>query len=118
MSKGFVHEDFQNDDYLLTAGGGAIRLKPLEINFGAGNHSFSDPSRLIRVICNDATEIDITKLFPHQEYVIYNKSTIKELYVDVGGVNKFTIETKSFRRFYVTENLEMMVEPMEVLEVM
>lgn len=31
---------------------GAIRLKPLEVNFGAGNHAFSDRSKLIRVICN------------------------------------------------------------------
>ena len=97
---------------------GLIRLKPLELNFGAGNHVFSNPSRLIRVICNDATGINITELFPHQEYVIYNKSTIKGLNVDVGGVNKFGIKTKAFRRFYVTEHLEMLVEPMVTLTVM
>ena len=96
---------------------GLIRLKPLKVNFGAGNHSFSDPSRLIRVICSGTTGIDITELFPHQEYVIYNTGNIPTIIL-VGGVKKFGIETRAFRRFYVTEDLKMLVEPMEVLEVM
>ena len=96
---------------------GLIRLKPLKVDFGAGNHSFSDPSRLIRVICSGTTGIDITELFPHQEYVIYNTGNIPTIIL-VGGVKKFGIETKAFRRFYVTEDLKMLVEPMEVLEVM